>query len=511
MSKLYNIIVSTNGENLDWVERFDKSNTVIYNISNTHVENSINRQSQGSNLETFLYHIIENYDKLPDYLIFALGNPFLYIKDPSVNINNFKEKIEELLDTNTITVQPLFCDLLLEDVHTTYLSMKTSEYYWLFFNKAVPQNIEMGLGSQYIVSSKNILKRPKLFYEYIHKMICESKITDFRTANFSINKFYKNTMSTWSLERLLFYIYKGDLPLSKQIEQLMNNKSISMDKIVVTPAGRKRYLEILIKYLVKAKKEEQFDRWDLWLNTDVQENIDYCEYLSKTYDWINIVKLSRMVWEVDFGYKMTNIFRFFKYASNKDSVYVRLDDDVVYLEPNFFINMFDFRIKNKEPFVVFGNIVNNAVITHLHQRNGLLDINYPATVWYNFADVTGIYDHKFCELLHNRFIDDVKNDKIDNWKTSFKIWKTYGGERVSVNCVSWLGETFYNLDSIISEGEPIDEENWLSVDAPRIYNRYNVIYNDALVAHFAFCTQREKLEAETDILQKYKQLSDLID
>jgi hypothetical protein len=340
-------------------------------------------------------------------------------------------------------------------------------------------------------------------------MICESKITDYDTGHSSINKFDKNTMSIWSLERLLFYIYNGDIPLSNQIQQLMNNKNSIMDKIVVTPAGRKRYLEILIKYLIKAKKEQQFDRWDLWLNTDVQENIDYCEYVSNTYDWINIVKLNRMVLEGDIAYKMTNIFRFFKYACNKDSVYIRLDDDVLYLEPNFFNNMFNFRIKNKEPFIVFGNIINNAMISHLHQRNNLLDINYPTIVHYNCLDYTGTHDHKFCELIHNKFINDIKNNKIDKWKTSFKIWKTYENERVSVNCVSWLGETFFDLDFITYDID-IDEEHWLSVDAPRNYNRYNVIYNDAIVAHFAFYTQRAMLESQTDILQKYKELSELI-
>jgi hypothetical protein len=288
-----------------------------------------------------------------------------------------------------------------------------------------------------------------------------------------------------------------------------------MNRIVVTPAGRKRYLEILSKYIIKAKLENQIDRWDLWLNTDVQENIDYCIYLRDNYDWIKIVSLNSD--ENDFAinfitYKMTNIFKFFKYAADVNSVYVRVDDDVLYLEPNFFNKLIKYRLENTQPFVVFGNIINNAIISHLHQRNVSLNIDYPATVWYNYSDPVGISDHKFCELIHNRFIDDVKNNKLYKWHKSFGPWKTYDGERVSVNCVSWLGETFNNInneDGILSQGLT-DEENWLSIDAPKKYNRYNVIYNEACAAHFAFVTQRARLEAETDILQKYKELSDLI-
>ena len=74
---------------------------------------------------------------------------------------------------------------------------------------------------------------------------------------------------------------------------------------------------------------------------------------------------------------MTNIFRFFKYASDPNSVYIRLDDDVLYLEPNFCKKMFNFRIENKEPFVVFGNIINNAVIIGPYINNILFnDSNY---------------------------------------------------------------------------------------------------------------------------------------
>lgn len=284
-----------------------------------------------------------------------------------------------------------------------------------------------------------------------------------------------------------------------------------MNRIVVTPAGRKVYLEILMKYINKAKNEGQLDRWDLWLNTDIQENIDYCIFLEKTYDWINIVKLPNPDWAIDFGYKMTNIFKFFKYAKDVNSVYIRLDDDIVYLEPDFFKNMFKFRIENPEPFVIFGNIINNAVISHLHQRNKLLNIDYPQYVWYNCFDPVGTKDHKFCEHIHNRFIEDVKCDELNKWKTSFNIWILYPpNERVSVNCLSWTGKSFDALGDFLNREDLVDEEQWLSVEAPKQVNSYNLIYNNAIASHYAFCTQRKLLDSDTDILQKYKELSNLI-
>ena len=69
----YNIIVPRYKENLDWVEQLDKSRVVIYNKSDEPLENAISRPNIGRDPETFLYHIIKNYDNLPEYLIFLQG------------------------------------------------------------------------------------------------------------------------------------------------------------------------------------------------------------------------------------------------------------------------------------------------------------------------------------------------------------------------------------------------------------------------------------------------------
>ena len=60
-----------------------------------------------------------------------------------------------------------------------------------------------------------------------------------------------------------------------------------MRKVVVTPAGRKKYLEILSKYLSAYKNE--FDRWDIWLNTTDYDDIQYIMNLSSQYDFVKII------------------------------------------------------------------------------------------------------------------------------------------------------------------------------------------------------------------------------
>ena len=61
-----------------------------------------------------------------------------------------------------------------------------------------------------------------------------------------------------------------------------------MKIIVVTPAGRKRYLKILLKNLQKQKND--FDEWHLWENTRNKEDEIYIKELEKKYDWIKCIK-----------------------------------------------------------------------------------------------------------------------------------------------------------------------------------------------------------------------------
>jgi hypothetical protein len=81
-------------------------------------------------------------------------------------------------------------------------------------------------------------------------------------------------------------------------------------------------------------------------------------------------------------------------------------------------------------------------------------------------------------------------------------------ERASINCVSWLGRDLnrfvnkYGLDL----DNPFEEEQILSVDYPKSKGLINTIYGQAICSHFAFFTQREKMD-KSNILEEYKLLT----
>ena len=43
--------------------------------------------------------------------------------------------------------------------------------------------------------------------------------------------------------------------------------------VAITPAGRRGYLEVLHKYIIKNK--HLLDRWDLWVNTENSDDLNY--------------------------------------------------------------------------------------------------------------------------------------------------------------------------------------------------------------------------------------------
>ena len=78
-------------------------------------------------------------------------------------------------------------------------------------------------------------------------------------------------------------------------------------------------------------------------------------------------------------------------------------------------------------------------------------------------------------------------------------------ERVSINCISWLGSDFASFGGEVGK----DEELWLSCVKPAETARPNVMYGGFAVVHFAFQTQRARLESPpgSRVLHRYAALA----
>jgi hypothetical protein len=245
-------------------------------------------------------------------------------------------------------------------------------------------------------------------------------------------------------------------------------------------------------------RDRSFEHWDLWVNTNVPEDIAYCNQLAAENHWIFTRTLPNIDTVSNF-----NIRLFFRFAQDPDAMYVRLDDDIVYLHPGFLNAMFSYREKHPEPFLVYGNIVNNMIVNHINQRNDAFRNDF--LIEYA-SDGPSYFTPAVAEVVHKSFLDDLRSHRVDDkWMHNFREWHLLQYERVSINAVSWLGTDIKELNGHIRE---LDEEQYLSVTRPGEVQRPCVVIPNALCSHFAFCTQREHLETNCpDILQKYAEIS----
>jgi hypothetical protein len=274
-----------------------------------------------------------------------------------------------------------------------------------------------------------------------------------------------------------------------------------MRVVVVTPAGRKRYLEILFRYI--AKLRPVIDEYRLWVNTLNTDDIAYMEqYQKDNSDYVTIQYLPDEYKEQYKKDRNTTIHYFFKDCKDPNTIYVRFDDDIVFIDNiDKFTNYLRFRRDNPQYFLVFGNIINNGVLNHIHQRIGALGVDH-GICGYSCLDPLGWENGNFTKYLHYSIFNNIH--KLSSFYMN--NWLLCHHERVSINVISWLGSEFEKFNGVV---DPAEEE-FLSIWKPQKDNKMNIIYGGFLCIHYAFWTQREVVDEDKVILLAYNQISNLL-
>lgn len=258
--------------------------------------------------------------------------------------------------------------------------------------------------------------------------------------------------------------------------------------VVVTPSGRKRYLEILIPYVMRLAPI--VDEYVMWVNTVNQDDIKYMQDMAASKP--EFIKLLYTNVPIQGN---SAICSFFKHHIDEKTIYIRFDDDIVYIDGiEQFKNFLDFRIDNPDYFIIYANILNNAMISHLHQRFGNIEFTNNTKVSYECLCPNGWNNPDFAVKLH----ENILTNGIDKFRFNGK-WVLYYNERVSINVICWFGSTFAKFSGEVGK----DEENWLATDKPKQLGAYNCIYGGFVCVHYAFYTQREKVDA-SGMTQRYK-------
>ncbi len=257
-----------------------------------------------------------------------------------------------------------------------------------------------------------------------------------------------------------------------------------MRVVSVTPAGRRRYLEALVPHLLAQRHVIDEHHW--WLNTNDPGDIRYVEEVTERHPEFFRIRRKPLIKQDNIG---QSIWRFFAGAVEPNTVYLRFDDDIVYMAPDAVENLVRFRLANRQPPIVLANVVNNGVCAHFLQQAGRIPREWGEVE--NFAlDGNGWACPQFARKLHERFLAEIELGNVEHWK--LPALPLNGLRRFSVNVISWLGDDLREVAEV--HNAIVDEELFLTVDLPRKLARPNAGCGDAVFAHLAFFTQRPYLE-----------------
>ena len=252
-----------------------------------------------------------------------------------------------------------------------------------------------------------------------------------------------------------------------------------MKCILVTPVGRERYLSKLYKHIKRQKNE--FDVWHLWMNTIIKEDIDYIESLAKSETWIKIIYKDLIKIIPDKGSSCRNLNLFYGDYREPSVIYIKIDDDIVFMETDFIKKLKDFRMSNRNNPIVFPNIINNNYFNDIHKHIKDIDKSLP--------------EREYALQIHKVFKDNPMTDFYfdDIVLNDFK--------RVGIQCFSWIGNDFPKMfNKLCSDPMRHDDEQWLSFKFPLKVGVPNKVRGDCLCVHYSYNSQQ--------ICNEYKRLLD---
>lgn len=250
------------------------------------------------------------------------------------------------------------------------------------------------------------------------------------------------------------------------------------------PYGRKRYVQLLSKYL------QNLDKVIFFENTNNVEDLEYLQELAK-FPNFEIFRTSDALNEMGTGKRVSHIL---KHCIDKDTLYIKIDDDIVYIHPNAIQNLIYFTLNNNYAFVS-ANLINHCTNSHIHMRMGIYekyDADYTYDAWGDFCWKS----HKGAELAHRTFFENNPE------KYMFDKWVYANRERWSICFFAFTGKEMEEAIKLDEKRFHQDHELYLSSEYLKKTKKLSAICGTALACHFAYYPQREELD-KTDILENY--------
>lgn len=279
--------------------------------------------------------------------------------------------------------------------------------------------------------------------------------------------------------------------------------------IAWTPYGRRPTYSILIEYLRRDVERGLVDEVWAYMNTDPvgqEGDIAYAHELAAQYPWFKLVYRPDGIDRYP-GPKQRNTGYAYRYMTDPDAVYLRFDDDVVYIHDDAIRNLVRARIQMPAPAAVFPIIFNNAICSYFLQACQKVPLEWGEVKPY-CMDPVGWASGPFAVKLHELLLDHIEAGTVEDLYLHHDF-QIAPGTQFSVSCFASLGSMYANLSDGPGVLVPDEEESWHTIHRPLATGASNILRSDAVVSHWSFFTQHPFLNS-TDLLDRYRELAEKV-
>lgn len=168
-----------------------------------------------------------------------------------------------------------------------------------------------------------------------------------------------------------------------------------------------------------------------------------------------------------------------RYSSFSNDVFLKCDDDIVYIDIEQFKGYINCIKQNPQYFLISANVINNGICAYLQQKAH----NIPEEIGYFESPPGGLYGSLWesgnkATKLHEFFVN--QQGKTLSLEKELVEWD----ERIFINFIGWTGDKLRYMN--FPQG---DDEGMLSVLLPKHLNKKIAVYSNFTVSHLSFFTQ----------------------
>ena len=275
--------------------------------------------------------------------------------------------------------------------------------------------------------------------------------------------------------------------------------------IAFTPCGRWRYMNLLAAHVAREQERGHIDEWVLFQNAFTHEDAANAARLAGQYPWCTALQPrdGRKGFATPFTAHLSDFYKWMK--QEPDAIYVRLDDDIIYIDENAVPRLVKYRLANPKPFAIFPVIINNVRTSYQMQQVGVVPREW-GEIKNEMCNIHAWKNPTYVYNLHRKALDSLKRGTLVQDFTmptgSFEdidYSDKWAAGNISINCFAIAGSDLFGAEV------PWDEEGHYSLFRPKALNRTNARVGDAMVIHFAYHTQTKFMDG-TGMLAEYAKL-----